>query len=474
MRWLTLTASAACCITALVTQPTVSGDEKPLAGVLAQPKRELKEVKNLTQALAYADSTEPDECIHGLKAIPKFAPAKKDLKVVLLVQKCCGRPEPEIRAVACQVAGELTKLAPEYRSACAFYYLLSDPDKNVRQAAISALPHDLNSILEIQALIRLLKDEDPLMRANAYGRLGLAAERARVSRSPDDVVLAVPAVIAKLDTESADGDPAKGERNMLRAAIDTLGKIGRRSTKTVPALLKVYDRFPADNKRDAEVRRAVVQALAEIGPYSDKSLPFLAKMIRNEKRPFEERVWAAWAIGYFGPLAADLVPEMVALLRVELKQPNPKRDNAGAIIRAFVRLEDAAEPAVPLLLELAQGNEKDDVTKDAIRALGDLAPITRTKAAPILAKIYFSKNLQPPLDSVVGMALMKFEEVATPFALEALKSDEFHRQSKAINLLGALGPNAKDALPILKQMAADDQHKFQTRAKLAVQGIDRW
>ena len=432
---------------------------------------------DLTAALTQAGSPNAAECIRGLKALPECAPAVRDELVVKAVTRACRRPEPEVRATACRVAGKLIQTAPAYRYTCHFAGMLGDSDKTVRQAALAGLGHSLvgsGSYLpdEIRMLVRLLKDDDPVIRAGAYGLLGLAGEKACLRRGSDLVAGVAPVVIEKLETEPVGEEAIANESNLLCMAVHTLGRVGRRSPGAVPALLKVYDRFPADTKRDAGMRETVVQALAEIGPYSDKGLPFLAKLMGNEKLPIHERAMAAWAVGRFGPAAADLVPDMMALLRVEIKQPDPPRGTGERIIDAFVWLGETAEPAVPLLLELAQGPADAAATEYAIRALGDLSQVARKRAAPVFAKLYFAEEKHRQ-ERYLGIGLIKFEDATVPLALDALKNGDVYAQEKAINLLQQLGPDARPAIPTLKRIAADTAHALQDRAKAALQRIDR-
>ena len=446
-------------------------------GPSARPAGEEDEprpIRDLTQALTHASSPEPKECIRGLKAIPQFAPAKRNEEVAAVLKRALRSDNAEVRVVACQVTAELCRLAPEYRSVRPFAEMLNSSDKAIRMAALENLGPGWGgssySQQELDALIRLLKDKDPKVRFLVYGHLGTAGDQACLRMSGDIVMFASNAIIENLETESAEGDPAK-EVNMLYYAVRALGKVGKRSPKAVPALLKVYDRFSADTKRDANIRWVVVQALAEIGPFSDKSLPFLAKLMRNEKLPLQERTWAARAIGQFGPLAADLVPDMIALLRLELKQPDPPRGLGGRIIAAFVLLGETAEPVVPLLLELAQGDENAEVTEYAIRALGDLAPIAAKQAAPILGKLCFAKN--PKNWHQLKLALARCGEHGVKVALDALKGNDVAQQQQAIWVLQEMGPDARPAIPELKRIADDDKHRLQVDAKAALQLLNR-
>ena len=162
---------------------------------------------------------------------------------------------------------------------------------------------------------------------------------------------------------------------------------------------------------------------------------------------------------------------MVMLLRIELKEPNPPRDSRAWIMAAFVLLGEMAEPAVPLLIELAQGPEDAKVTGSAIDTLGSLGPVAQ-KAAPVLAKLYFSKD-NHPRDHELSQALPRFGEMITPFALDALKTGNLNRQVRAINLLSDLGRDAKTAIPELKLIAGDASHRLQMKAQAALKQIDR-
>jgi HEAT repeat protein len=355
----------------------------------------------------------------------------------------------------------LCKAAPGYfESRRPFADLLGDPDKAVRAAAAQALGKALSnggtySTGEVRAFVRLLDDEDPALRASAYGHLGLAGEKAGLVRGFDLVAPAVPAVIRKLGVEPVGEVALANESNLLCMAVRTVGKVGRRSPDAVPALLKVYARFPAATERDAGMRGAVVDALGEIGPFGDKALPFLAALVRDEKLPVVERARAAQAVGRFGPPAAPVVPDLVALLKGALGQRDPPPEAADRIIGAFAWLGAVADPAVPLLLDLARGPDDDAVTRHALRALGDLGPVVRERAAPVLAKLHFAKGEHRQADRLV-QALVAFGDTTTPLAVAALKGGDVFEQEKAVWLLRDLGPDARSAVPELKRIAGDE------------------
>src|SRR5258708_3405997 len=87
--------------------------------------------------LTHASSPKSDECIRGLKAIPRFAPAKRDDEVARVIYRAFANGNSEVRVTVCQVAGELRKIAPEYRYS--FAPLLNSPDKSIRTAALQSL-----------------------------------------------------------------------------------------------------------------------------------------------------------------------------------------------------------------------------------------------------------------------------------------------------------------------------------------------
>ncbi|QJW94452.1 HEAT repeat domain-containing protein [Frigoriglobus tundricola] len=432
------------------------------------------EIRDLTQALTRASSPEPGECIRGLEAIPRFAPAKRDELVAQAISRACGHKNTNVREAACRAAGQLIRTAPEYQSVCPFTKLLDDPAISVRFAALDAIAERGTPYTpgELRVLGRLLKDKMPATRVQVYVHLQLAGERSCLWRSSDTVTTVAGLLIENLQTEAAELNPEAKNQNLLRLAVLSLGKTGRRSPDAVPALIKVYARFSGDSKRDNEMRYAVVQALAEIGPYSAKNLPFLTGLMRDEKLPIRDRVSAAWAIGRFGPVAGEFVPEMIALLRSELKQSDPAPREDGGIMDAFAWLGELAEPAVPLLLEIAQGPEDERITGDAIRALGALAPVSGSRAARVLADLYFAKDRHGQSDALLS-SLVKFDRASTARAIEALRGSDKFRQEKALVLLDRLGADGKSATPELRKIASDQTHPLRLRAESVLSRLER-
>lgn len=442
-------------------------------GTAARPEddEQPRPIRDLTQALSHASSPEPKECIRGLKAIPQFASAKWDKETARVIARAFSKGNLEVRITVCQVAGELRKIAPEY--GYSFASFLNSSEKGIRMAALQSLGPQSGTFdqEEVEAFVRALKDKDSIARVYAYCHLYTASGQTGTILNRILPTLAAPALIENLETESGDKDPAADNQNLLYLAVRALGKVGKRSPKAVPALLKVYARFPAKTERDAVIRGAVVEAMGEIGPFSDKSLPFLIKLMRDEALPIRERARAALAIGPFGPLAASQVSEIVALLKLELKRADFSEQTTGTIFGAIIQLGETAEPVIPYLLELAQGNAPDKVIEQAINALGDLGPIAAKQATPILSKIYFSKESR--YQNAVQRALYQFNDHSVQAAIDALKGNDQFQQVMAIQLLSSLGYYAKPAIPELKRIATDRGHMLQFQAKSALRLIEQ-
>jgi len=170
---------------------------------------------------------------------------------------------------------------------------------------------------------------------------------------------------------------------------------------------------------------------------------------------------------------------MVDLLRFTLKQRDLPPKAIEFIFDAFKALRETAEPAVPYLLELAQGPEGHEATMRSIGLLGWMGPVSREQAAPIIAKILFTDAKHRQQDSLIG-AMAGFGELSIPLALEELKlgekNNDLSKQDAAIKVierLGLIGINVKAALPDLKRIAEDKRHQLRTFAQLALSRIQR-
>ncbi len=224
---------------------------------------------------------------------------------------------------------------------------LRSRDPETRRWAIARIAEAADPALEdqVERLARLLRDEDPGVRADAVAALGHLAWRMRMAvkvlqrEGMDRGRFEVRVLRA---AEQALGDPARGilaTRGLERRAWTyAAGAVGDAS------VLPVLERL-CGSEDPADVV-AAVGALADIA--SPRSLPVLADLMAN--RSAEPGVHAAWATGLVmasvvgkDPAGASRMPEVAVardLVRERLAGLEP--EGVCAFLRWFPEVSDAS------------------------------------------------------------------------------------------------------------------------------------
>lgn len=255
----------------------------------------------------------------------------------------------------------------------------------------------------------------------------------------------------------------------------------------------------------------VLRVLRSMGPAAKPAVPALAEVLKEEKT---YRAEIAWTLGKIGPDAEAAVPALLAVL-----------DDANATVRwaaisALGRIGRAARPAMPALIH-ALGDRQSSVrasaafalgqidaaTKPAIAALAKLLqeeePVVRWAALTTLEAIGpADKDAVPALGRLVGdrrghipagakkrrreYLQPKRRDIFGPWpwgeggavedmapARDAYNADHAVTvPERAIRILAALGPAAREAVPALLAARHDDRVTVRLAADAAVQKID--
>jgi HEAT repeat protein len=110
-----------------------------------------------------------------------------------------------------------------------------------------------------------------------------------------------------------------------KSAVDSLGAVGSKAKRAVPALLELLD-----SEMD---RPAVFPALRAIDAAEPEAIPILIERLKSPT-PFVQ-FFAADFLGKLGPIAKDAIPELTKLT----SHDNPRvRDNAQAALKK-IRVE---------------------------------------------------------------------------------------------------------------------------------------
>jgi HEAT repeat protein/beta-lactamase regulating signal transducer with metallopeptidase domain len=275
-------------------------------------------------------------------------------------------------------------------------------------------------LTELKPAVRV----DGMKALATFGANGYGAEATR----------AVLELMRGYDTNSSDPD----DRNVTAAAYDAVRKIGDAAAPVLREGLRENNRnarrfaawalsgnaawaggsapelFAALRDRDSYVRCDAVNALATIKPRPKGYLPALLERLKDEDT--RVRNAAVASVGNLGPAARAAVPALIDIVDNDVP---PLRVSA---LQALTLIKAEAKDLLPALTRAVQ-EPKRDVEMHAVLALAELGP-SAAGAVPAL----------------------------TAALVRHLKVRDFNGVAEIVEALGRIGPAARDAVPLLKQI----------------------
>ncbi len=251
-----------------------------------------------------------------------------------------------------------------------------------------------------------------------------------------------------------------------------LGHLGAAAVAFAPDLL-----MPPPGRASAETGHEILDsdALASVGRHDDRAVRELIERVKHEKS--SAAFDTASTLGKMGPAAAVRVPTLVA----ELMPLFDDRDRAGYAIRALAPITPDRRDVFDRVLAAARAKPPDiqhlpdhpDHPYDATmwhrgQAIEALAHFRRfaAEAVPVLADALDTFQEYDP-DWTYGdgdhgrvlhalSALIPASAAAVPALLRHLRGADGETATGIIRLLGRIGPAAREALPALRQLEAEE------------------
>jgi len=328
--------------------------------------------------------------------------------------------------------------------------LLKDADQNTRFAAALSLAK--HGPFGVPAFLEALTDKDAGVRKNAASCMGPMPQ---INAAWPDTAEAAMSALGEVLMNDKD-------KEVRETAARTLGAFG---VPSIPMFLK------AVKTGDKDARRLAVRALGRVpkviyGPDPPRilltTIPALIPLLKDEDAGMRTDVCKT--LGAMGDQAGEAIPALLLASKVQ--------DSTGvAAVDALALIHKAPASAAPALLPF----------------LRDPDPSVRLKAAEALcASEEGDKECLPALVELVGRrdskirqgaALVLFQygsaaKEAVPALIEAVRNDpDAKTRIAAINALGAVGPDAKAALPGLKAIL--DDREVGPAAQAALKKIDQ-
>jgi HEAT repeat protein len=237
-------------------------------------------------------------------------------------------------------------------------------------------------------------------------------------------------------------------------ALIALGRLGKKVAGDVPEVLAAL------NHRDGRTRWQAFLALMRLDPTAAREkFPASMHQAINAASASRERITLTgvshWTRCLWLDCAAVLVPTTSAAADVDLlgmyRTPTDldimtENDRIDNMLGVFARTTSLGKEAVPFLLDVWQGTQKNE-------ALGVLVKIGPA-GLPVLTKILDDPDAKDlhlkVLEVLEGMG--PSAKPAAPSLVKALAGNNEEVCEKATKMFGILGPAAKDSVPGLRKL----------------------
>lgn len=244
------------------------------------------------------------------------------------------------------------------------------------------------------------------------------------------------------------------------AAWAALRRFGTNATPALPTLIEVLEskraRFPGN----------VVGAISALGPSASNAVPVLLRCLDEDDQSLVHNTLSA--LGRIGPAAISAKPRLIEFLDDSV--PALRWVAADSLRRIDSTERDRY---VPVLLEpVKSGRYTEHFAEVQIRVLSELGDYAR----PYIPKLRQMLDQRESLRIVAAEVLLVLDPSAKTEVVRAmirmLDDEAAMNPQLAAMVLGKVGPSAKDALPSLRKLAADETPWKAESARNAISKIE--
>jgi HEAT repeat protein len=189
-------------------------------------------------------------------------------------------------------------------------------------------------------------------------------------------------------------------------------------------------------------------------------LPLLTEMMKDEDAAFRQNVM--WNLYRYGEEALPLYLEGLKDKEVNVR---------SAAVQSMQRLGAKAKKAMPELIELAKRDANASIRWQAAYALAQLGE----ESLPTLVELLADKDANVRLNAMHAMQRFAGKAKAAVAPLIKILKEESNNSLRwtAAQTLGAIGTEAKDAIPALKEATQDKDQNVRSFAQQALKQIER-
>jgi hypothetical protein len=328
-----------------------------------------------------------------------------------------------------------------------------------------------------ELLIEYERIDDFLIRGRCLRALG------RIAPEHPELIKRVKALIASGDIGVLDLNYiiALGDRSSIFAAdlINAIAKLPKNKSIVRGWIIKILPRVRGFSPKQAtpvltnlmtenkgKHCDTACKTLGSMGADAATAVPALIELTRRRDGDFS----AIDALGKIGPPARDVVP----LLKKYFADPGTYKSKYWstwhAAGEALARLDPASSESVVKALRDELRSKDLQTQANALFRLGPLGKIANAALAdikPLIAK----RGSELFVHAVVAAARIGDLEPMVKLAIEEIESDEHRRQLDGCQILREIGPDAKEALPILWKVWRRESNAISTQAAGAIHAI---
>lgn len=300
---------------------------------------------------------------------------------------------------------------------------------------------------KINALIGELSSDHELYSveaARALGRLGPKAERA------------IPALLRMTDSESY-----YVRRSVVRAlesigpqALSVLVDSAEDINQSFPKQYRAEELFGSDGPKSEKQILFLLKRFPYFAEFTKKQMfqsfdplgvSVLENIYRNEEKEYWLRLRAVEALGHIKTNRAGLVPKLLKLIENKEEGSDLRGAAAGTLGRLGVQDKRVIDTLISILKNT---KEPEELRRSAGYALGGIGPSAKEAIPDLIQLLCEWDNTS---NSRLVSALSRMGPSVIPELLQVLndKSGKESVQTAAVEVLGELGPDAKETVPVL-------------------------